>query len=59
LFLTLDLGIVKIDKDGFASGIIPLVCKIGLYDMKMDNLFHSLLATPTIPTIKIVNPLPP
>jgi hypothetical protein len=28
-----------------------------LYDMKMGNLFRSLLATQKIPTIKIVDPL--
>ena len=52
LFLTLYLDVVNINRDGFALGIIPMGCKNGLYDMKMDNLFRSLLVTPTIPTIK-------
>jgi hypothetical protein len=47
----------NIYKDGFASGVISLVCKNGLYDMKMGNLFCSLLAIPIISTIKIVSPL--
>jgi hypothetical protein len=50
LFLVLDLN---------ALGVIPLVCKNGLYDMEMANLFYSLLATPTIPAIKIVALLAP
>jgi hypothetical protein len=54
LFLTLDLDVVNINRYGFALGVILLVCKNELYDMKMDNLFHSLLLTTTIPTIKIV-----
>jgi hypothetical protein len=58
LFLTLDLD-VNINRDEFALGIIPLVSKNGLYDTQMDNLFRSLLVTPTIPTIKIVNPMVP
>jgi hypothetical protein len=40
-------------------GVIPLVCESGSYDMKMGNLFCSLLATPTVSTIKIVDPLAP
>jgi hypothetical protein len=32
-----------------------MVIKNGLYKIKMGNLFHSLLATPTIPMIKIVD----
>jgi hypothetical protein len=59
LFLALDLDIVNINRDGSTLGVIPMVCKNGLYDMKMGNLFHSLWATPTIPTIKIVDPLAP
>jgi hypothetical protein len=54
-----NIGVVNINKDGSASGLILLVCKNGLYDKKMNNLCYSLLATPTIPTIKIVNPLVP
>jgi hypothetical protein len=57
--LPLNLDVVNINRDGFALGIIPLVSKNGLYDMKMDNLFPFFLATPTFPTIKIVDPLAP
>jgi hypothetical protein len=59
LFLTFDLDIVNINRDGFALGVILLVCKNGLYDMKMGNLICLLFATPTIPTIHIVNPMAP
>jgi hypothetical protein len=45
-------GILGVNKNGFALGVIPLVNKNGLYDMKMGNLFRSILPTPTIPTIK-------
>jgi hypothetical protein len=47
----LGLDVLNINRDGSASSKYPLVCKNGLYDMKMRNLFHSLLATSTIPTI--------
>jgi hypothetical protein len=57
--LTLALDVVDINREGSTLGVIPLICKNGFYDMKMGNLFHSLLATSTIPTIKIVNPLAP
>jgi hypothetical protein len=56
-FLTLDFSVVNINRDGFALDIIPLICKNWLNDMKMGNVFHSLLVTPTIPTIKVVDPL--
>jgi hypothetical protein len=55
-FLPLSLDVININRDGFAFCIIPLVSKNGL---KMGNLFHSLLATPTILIIKIVDPLAP
>ena len=58
-FLPINLDVVNINRDGFALGIIPLVSKNGLYDMKIGYLFHFFWATPTIPTIKIVDPLAP
>jgi hypothetical protein len=48
-----------VNRDGYTLGVIPFVCKNGLYNMKMDNLVYSLLAAPTIPTIKIVDLLTP
>ena len=59
LFLTLDLDVVNINRNGSSLGVIPLVCINGLLNMKMGNLFHKLLATPIITTIKIVHPLAP
>jgi hypothetical protein len=57
--ITLDSNVVNIDRDGSTLSVIPLVYKNVLYDIKMDNLFCSLLAIPTIQTIKVVNPLAP
>jgi hypothetical protein len=34
---------LSINRDRFALGVMPLVNKNGLYDMKMGNLFHSVL----------------
>jgi hypothetical protein len=49
----------KTEKIHFGCPWCVGVDKNGLYDMKMGNLFCSLLATPTIQTIKTVNPLAP
>jgi hypothetical protein len=59
MFLPLNLDVFNISRDGYVLSVIPLVSKNGLYDMKMGNLFPSLLATPTIPTIKLINALAP
>jgi hypothetical protein len=40
-------------------GVIPLICKNGIYNRKIGNLHHLLLATLKIPTIEIVDPLIP
>jgi hypothetical protein len=52
----LDLDVVNINKDGSALGVIPLICKNGLYNMKMGNLLYKLLLTSTIATIGTVDP---
>jgi hypothetical protein len=50
---------MNINRDGFALDVIPLVCQNGLYNNKIDNLHHLLLAVSMIPTIENVNPLTP
>jgi hypothetical protein len=59
LVFTLDLDVVNTNRDGFALGVISLARKNGLYNMKMGNVFRLLLVTPTILTIKIIDPLAP
>jgi hypothetical protein len=54
------LSPLGVNRDGSTFGVILLICRNGWYDnMKMGKLFHSLVATPTIPTNKIVDLVAP
>jgi hypothetical protein len=58
MFSTLNLDVININRDGYALGEILWFVKMDCM-IQIGYLFRSILVTPTILTITIVNPLAP